>query len=93
MDALTTLAHKSEHAADQLADRYCSLSEAVAHILDEAQWRGEAATACRQAWIEWAEGYRLVVMGLRDEATALATAATAYRSADSAGGSAITRSL
>ena len=91
--ALMRVANKSEHAADELSDRYVALARSVASALDQEKWCGAAADACRQAWSEWSDGYRLVVMALRDEATALATAASAYHSTDAAGGSAIDDSM
>jgi WXG100 family type VII secretion target len=78
---LAAAAQFADSVADQLVDRYSQTSEVVAALLDGG-WKGSAADACAAAWQEWSDGFRLVVMGLRDEATAMQMAADQYVSTD-----------
>jgi WXG100 family type VII secretion target len=86
--ALAAAGQFADRMADQLADRYSQLSAAVTTLLDSG-WKGSSADACGDAWREWSDGFRLVVMGLRDEATAMQLAANQYASADGDGASTI----
>lgn len=83
---LTAAAQFADGIADQLVDRYSQTSEAIAALLD-GNWKGAAADACADAWREWRDGFRQVVMGLRDEATAMQTAASQYDATDGDGAS------
>ena len=78
---LVAAAQFADGVADQLADRYAQAAAAVA-ALTSGEWKGSAAEACAAAWQEWSDGFRMVVMGLRDEVTAMQLAASQYASTD-----------
>ena len=81
---LCAAAQGADSTADELFERYHAVAGEVASLLD-GSWKGVAADACRSAWEEWSDGFRLVLMGLRDEAEALRAAAGEYLAADGSG--------
>ena len=78
---LEAAAQFADDIAEHLADRYAQAADAVA-ALAGGGWKGAAAEACAAAWQEWSDGFRMVVMGLRDEVTAMQLAAGQYVSTD-----------
>ncbi|KAA0099981.1 WXG100 family type VII secretion target [Mycolicibacterium sp. P1-18] len=87
-ERLTATASFADQVADELVNEYQRLADDVIELLD-GRWTGAAADACRSAWEEWTEGFRLVVRGLHDEATAMEVSASKYDSADEQGASTI----
>lgn len=81
---LQTIAQAADATADELFERYHAAATEIASLLDDG-WKGMAADACQSAWDEWSDGFRLTVMGLRDEAEALRVAAGEYEAADGSG--------
>ncbi|WP_020099064.1 WXG100 family type VII secretion target [Mycobacterium sp. 360MFTsu5.1] len=81
---LTLTAQAADTTADEMFERYHAMAAEVVGLLD-GRWKGAAADACRSAWDEWSDGFRLVLMGLRDEADVLRAGANEYTAADSRG--------
>jgi WXG100 family type VII secretion target len=81
-DQLGATAQVVDLAAKRLIDRYQQVAVEVQQLL-ESKWSGAAADACRAAWDEWSEGFRLTVMGLHDESTAPRLAPQQYSTTDS----------
>lgn len=72
----------ADSVANLLIDKQQKLAAQMTDLL-ESSWKGAGADACHTAWAEWNKGFRLMIVGLADEAQALRLTANSYRNTES----------
>ncbi|WP_433664714.1 WXG100 family type VII secretion target [Nocardia sp. CA-128927] len=68
--------------AQLIEDRVRELDRTIGKELLTDGWRGKAASAYDESWLEWMHGAGEIIAALRDSATALTNAAGRYEAQD-----------
>ncbi|MFX0573049.1 WXG100 family type VII secretion target [Nocardia nepalensis] len=79
------LRETSRYVADKtqiIDDRVRELDRTIGRELLTDGWRGKAASAYDESWLEWMHGAGEIIAALRDSATALTDAAGRYEAQD-----------